>query len=310
MLDQAIPKRWQISYTDYNGSTTQRIIQPMWAFQRDSNNYVKGYCELRHDIRTFMLSRINPPLIDADTQQPFSISAELAEQTLPTIDDTFESTAQREYSPTRSYFSLFDTYRLKLPLAVNPPASYSQQRLEIDLKRFGFDDDGALYLKAFCPIHNMEHSFTASELSNIVDRETGEYITDLGQYLKDRYAMTPEGIEADLLRNYPEIVKVMFYLIKADGKIQAAEKDIFLNMMQTLTNNKTISFEGIERLLKRHPLVATGSFQYAVRCLKSQPRGYRKLIVSSVEQLYAKRKTLVDLETKALAYIQKTLQDQ
>lgn len=60
VLKQALDvhRKLVMVYTNDNGEQTKRILQPYKLFNRGKNAYVAGYCELRSEIRTFKVSRI------------------------------------------------------------------------------------------------------------------------------------------------------------------------------------------------------------------------------------------------------------
>lgn len=63
----SLPKVVKFDYCDAEGDTTTRTVEIMYLYEGDEGTYMKGYCRLRHDERTFRLDRIQGDIINKRT---------------------------------------------------------------------------------------------------------------------------------------------------------------------------------------------------------------------------------------------------
>jgi len=68
-------ERLQITYRSTNGEITQRVVRPRAYYDDDGYKFMKAFCELRQAERTFLFSRIQPPVINISTGEIIDLAA-------------------------------------------------------------------------------------------------------------------------------------------------------------------------------------------------------------------------------------------
>ena len=107
-LGQAIGKGYlvRIRYVDRNGEETDRLIRPDALQVKTTGIYLKAYCTLREDQRTFSLARIReavptnePAPADEETEPDGNEENEepLEERVFPTLEQLYRKWCEKHY---------------------------------------------------------------------------------------------------------------------------------------------------------------------------------------------------------------------
>lgn len=80
-----VGKELRIDYVDFDGDYTCRDITVWRIFRKNCRNYIRAYCHLRHAYRTFVLERIQGPVIDLATGELMPARVLMPAPSLPVV---------------------------------------------------------------------------------------------------------------------------------------------------------------------------------------------------------------------------------
>jgi len=115
----------------------------------------------------------------------------------------------------------------------------------------------------YCYLRENYTTFRFDRILDCANEETGEVIEDIQVYLNELFEELPKSFEDELLNNHSNIVKILYYVAKADGQFRKKEKEIIINYIQGITNNNNVSLEDIEGLFKKASMPSLKEYKYA-----------------------------------------------
>lgn len=163
---------------------------------------------------------------------------------------------------------------------------------------------GGLIL-AFCELRQANRTFRMSRISNCTDIETGESVTDLAAYLWSKYEESPERSIDILATDFVDVLKVLYYVAKADGQYRREEKDIVLSFVRELVRDERITTEMIDKELKLIGVPTMHSFKLAAGRVLSSGQVDPAALSTSCEAIVGTQQAVHPHEKEALAYLEK-----
>jgi hypothetical protein len=167
--------------------------------------------------------------------------------------------------------------------------------------------DGSAYLKGFCKLRNSNRTFRIDRILNAVNTETGEIIENIPDYLLARYRQSPEYAISKVFKKHLDIIKVLFYVGKADGQLQVAERKIIYQTIRSIAKNKGLTDADIGKFFKKLKVPNLQKFKISFgRVCKNQPKQISQLYYTA-KKIIATHKTRHTNEAEALEYMKKKM---
>jgi hypothetical protein len=168
--------------------------------------------------------------------------------------------------------------------------------------------DTALYdgiILGHCELRNANRTFRFNRISNCVDMETGEVISDIRTYLVGKYDKSPERSVEILRTDYVDTLKVLCYIAKADGQFRKEEKTVITGYLQTLIRDARINVDMVNEAMQTFGLPSVQSFKLAVGRVLQGGQVDPELLSDCCKAIVATQKAIHPSEQEALDYIAK-----
>lgn len=120
-----------------------------------------------------------------------------------------------------------------------------------------------------CEMRDATRTFRFDRMRSVIDLETGEAIADVRGYLKRKYEESPERAVEILNSDYVDVLKVVYFMGKADGQYRAEERQIVAGYLVDLINDSRITVDMINSTLSGMKVPSMQAYKLAVgRVLK------------------------------------------
>lgn len=167
--------------------------------------------------------------------------------------------------------------------------------------------DGSATLKGFCRLTNSNRTFMIDRILNAIDLETGKKIDNVPDHLLDKYRQSPEYAISKVFKKHLDIIRVLFYVGKADGQLRPAERRIIYQTIRSIAKNKELTDGDIGKFFKKLKVPNLQGFKNAFgRVIKKQPQ-YTLHLYYTAKKIAATKKTIHANEAEALEYMKKML---
>lgn len=167
--------------------------------------------------------------------------------------------------------------------------------------------DGSASLKGFCSLKNSNRTFRIDRILNAIDTETGKKIDNVPDHLLDKYRQSPECAISKVFKKHLDIIKVLFYVGKADGQLRTADRKIIYQTIRSIAKNKELTDGDIGNFFKKLKVPNLQGFKIAFgRVYKKQPKQTLQLYYTA-KKIVATKKTIHANEAEALEYMKKRM---
>jgi hypothetical protein len=174
----------------------------------------------------------------------------------------------------------------------------------VDIRQLGTTGYGHLLI-GHCRMRDATRTFRVDRIQECVDLETGELVTDVYSYLRQKYENSPEYSRDKFFEDEYDLMRVLLYVGKADGQLRAAERNIICETCRVLVEDSRITNEMVEETFSQLAIPTLQAFRLAVGRLASKPPNLRDTVVIAAEKMIATQKTVHPSETEALEYMKK-----
>lgn len=167
----------------------------------------------------------------------------------------------------------------------------------------GYDD---YQMVGMCHLRNSERTFVYERITSCVNRDTGEIVTDIYEYLKKAYSESPLH-SADLLyRNHHEAMQVLIYVARADGQFRAEERKVITAACKVITGDTRITDELARHLSDSINPPSLHAFKVAIgRIAKRGNDTTMKRLYLACRTIVNTQKNVTATEQEALDYMRK-----
>jgi hypothetical protein len=156
-----------------------------------------------------------------------------------------------------------------------------------------------------CELRDSTRTFRFDRIKRCVDLVTGEIINDVKKYLNKKYEESPERSTDLLLDDYLDIVKVVYYIAKADGQYRQSEKEVIASFIRKLIRDERVTNQMIDEIFNKIDSPTLHSFKLAIgRIIKGRDVN-PDLLLETCKQIVATQQTIHPSEQEALDYIEK-----
>ncbi len=158
-----------------------------------------------------------------------------------------------------------------------------------------------------CELRNAKRTFRYDRVTNAVDIETGEHIDDISLFLNSSYDASPEKTIEILVSDYIDILKVLYFVAKADGQYRKEEKVVITEYLKSLLRDDRITIKLVDDELRYMDIPSLQAFKNALgRVIRGgQIDPYQ--LQACCKDIVATQKTIHPSELAALDYIEKKI---
>lgn len=177
----------------------------------------------------------------------------------------------------------------------------------IDVRLFGSDSYGEALISAFCHLRGEPRTFRVDRVAWAIDRETGEMIESLPEWLEEKWQETPDFALEELTRTAWDAVRVMFYVSKADGRLTKEERGLLRGSLKTLANRDDLDDKKIDKLINSLNIPSFQAFKQACGRLAKRDDGLGGRVLEWCQQIAAADNKITNAEREALEYLRKRI---
>jgi len=156
-----------------------------------------------------------------------------------------------------------------------------------------------------CELRNSNRTFRFDRMRNCIDLETGEVVENIRPYLNAKYQESPDRSVDLLVTDYLDVLKVLYYVAKADGQYRKDEKDVITSFVQKLIRDDRISARLLDPVLNEIGVPSLQAFKLALGRVLKSGQVDPKLLAECCNAIVATQKTVSPGEEEALEYIEK-----
>ncbi len=166
------------------------------------------------------------------------------------------------------------------------------------------------YIEGYCQMKKAYRTFLLERVLNLADINTGEIISNPCNYFKEKYVNSPNYALDIIFNNYKDLLRVLLYVVKVDGKYTKYEKIAIRKLVQSLNyTNIELSNKLIDNLMKDIEIPSVHSFRIAVgKVIKMQSLPFN--LINEIENIISTDGKIHDAELATLNYIKKQINKQ
>lgn len=170
----------------------------------------------------------------------------------------------------------------------------------------GFGTNGGDVFSGKCLMRNAYRTFLYSRVEQSIDPETGEIIDDLPKWLLEAHKRTPAGEAEKLAFDNLDVLKILLYVAKADGRMTAAEIAVISTTASAITSTE-IDIKATKAALNTLNTPSLSGYQLAIRNLITQNRTTAEKALIGAKAIVNTQKTAHDDEVAAIEYFESKL---
>lgn len=160
-------------------------------------------------------------------------------------------------------------------------------------------------LRATCHLRKEQRTFRFDRIEKAVDAETGEILRNLQSTLNEDWKASPESVVQKLMNEQSDLLKLMFYMAKADGAARMAEVEIITTHCQELSGRADLTVQSVKDMLQLLDLPTIAGFTHTYeKMLREQPDLAMRSAIAC-RAIVATQKTVHQAEQKALDVFEK-----
>ena len=160
-----------------------------------------------------------------------------------------------------------------------------------------------------CELRNAKRTFRFDRIKRAVDIESGELITDIRSYLNKVYEQSPEKSIEILTSDFIDVLKILFFVAKADGQYRKEEKVVVAGYVRELLADDRVTDELIDAEMRYMDLPSLQAYKNAVgrvvRGGQVNPSG----LLDCCNDIVATQKQVHPAEKVALDYLSKKAEE-
>lgn len=177
----------------------------------------------------------------------------------------------------------------------------------IDVQEFAHDWDGCT-IQAYCYNRGARRTFKVSRILEAIDTSTGEVISNLDSWLDAKYEASDAGAVDAFVAEHHAALVALFYVAKADGAFRAPEKRALEELCDEWGLYDPIQFDLLVKDIGRWAKPSAIAYGRALRELFLMPEEYQQQVYVAAQRMSAGKKTVSDVEKRALARMRKELE--
>lgn len=173
---------------------------------------------------------------------------------------------------------------------------------KVRLKQFDNKLFGGMFI-GHCLLRNATRTFRYDRISDAIDLESGEIISDISHWLSSKYELSPEFSRDNLLENDYDILRILLFIGKADGQFRKDERSIVASTCRLISDNSEITDEMVQEMFDNLEVPSYRAFQLAVGRVSKKQNSIKSIVLDAVEKMIATQKNVNVIEEEAVKYI-------
>lgn len=174
---------------------------------------------------------------------------------------------------------------------------------KVDIQSIATNGRDDYIVVGYCWLRFGRRTFRTSAISSCVDNETGEVISDIVEFLREKYVTTPQAALDSLERERVDVLKVLLFVAKADDRMTAAERAIMLSCCRQITNDERITASEVERLFRGIPIPTLSAFKRAALDIHKNSSIRSQVVFVAVRDMVATDKRTTERERDAIEFL-------
>jgi len=246
----------------------------------------------------------------------FYIGKHIGKSDNPEIKVTFETSGLDEYDDDEyedrdswegSFWEASDPKKLTAHIEIEyEDGNKSVTTRTVRIREFDNELYGGIIM-GHCELRNATRTFRFDRIKKCVDLETGEVIPDIKKHLNELYEKSPERSTEILATDYVDILKVVYFVAKADGQYRKEEKEVISNYVRKLVRDDRITIKMIDEILKEIDVPTMQGFKLALGRVLKGGEVNPELLATCCQEIVDTQKSVHPMEKEALEYIEKKL---
>ena len=196
--------------------------------------------------------------------------------------------------------------RARLAFAYTAANRQSTQRV-VDVREFDSERTDGLLI-GHCHLRNATRTFRFDRMRKVTDTETGEVVTNVPEYLREKYEASPDATLDKLMADHRDLLRALLYLGKADGRLTSKERSTILDLAIDVTGDSRLNDVMLKQTFNNLAVPSMAAFkQCCGRLANNKEPGYCAKIVIAAKKMVASETTIDPAEQAALDYLRKRL---
>ena len=228
------------------------------------------------------------------------------QENLKLLEELQESEEDQEeespYSECHDVGNPYSFNKLRVALTYRD-ASGNMSNRTVDVASF----DG-YYINGHCHLRKAYRTFVVERVISLADGDTGETVSNPCSFFKEKYMHSPSYVIDKIFDEYRDVLRVLLYVVKVDGRYTKHEKVLVRDLVRTL-NSSDIELDDkiIDDLMKDIEIPSIHSFRIAVgKVIKRESLPFD--LTKEVEAIIASDGKVDAREEETLEYIKKRIQ--
>ncbi|MCK7461105.1 MAG: hypothetical protein MZU84_03105 [Sphingobacterium sp.] len=178
----------------------------------------------------------------------------------------------------------------------------SKTRRVIDAREIQVWDD-SLAISAFCRLRNARRTFVTKRIVSCIDMETGEVITNIDEFLIDRYRQSAHYSLDRLWADALDPMTTLLYFGKLSGALRSPKRVILRDFCHAMAGDPRLTDDDIDGLIQNIAVPSLTSFRRLIGRLKDEPVILRVELFRCMVRMSLTSKTAYPAEDEALQYV-------
>jgi hypothetical protein len=176
----------------------------------------------------------------------------------------------------------------------------------VDVRQYDENHFGGMMI-GHCRLRQGTRTFSLDRIDQCVVEGTGEVVEDVRTFLRGLYEKSVHSTIDRLREEEFDLLRVLLYVGKADGRLLKKEVDVIVEMCRDTTGDQRISSDTIRKMLDWMEVPTLNQFRKSVGKMVSLPEDKKLSVINFAERIVATQKTIHPIEQDAIDYIKKKL---
>lgn len=195
--------------------------------------------------------------------------------------------------------------KANLRLKYRDGAGNTTQR-DVEVWKYGAWEGGAILI-GHCHLRGATRTFRTDRILACTDVDTGEIINDLPAWLAANWENSPDRAIELVMEKAWDVIRVLFYVSKADGTLDQNEQHILRSAVHELATHPAMTDKLIDGFLKTMDNPSLTAFKQAFGRLVNRNDGMATKVMIWAEQIAATKNVTSTAEQDALNYLRARL---
>ena len=240
--------------------------------------------------------------------RPWSVDTEApTKPPMPQAQQSPPSLPERDNWETGFLINEDKQFAVEMPAWIHyRDAKGQESRRDIVVKRLVKQEEGGEAILAFCEARKANRTFVIARILQFIDRQTGEVVTNVSDYLQTAYHESPRGRVEQALTTREAEVNVLAFIARADGPMRQKQRDAIVTYLKSAESSLIeCDVELSSAIIEFWPNQT--DYRKHIRDAKLKSKADRSALLAAAETLGATRSSKREFTDGALAVARKAL---